>query len=175
MERRCFHCCDIIEPNKYLSMPIEHDISKDEYKFFGYFCSWECMKTYNLETKSSNKNIIFNNIEELYVKMNGKGIIEFAPFKEELKVFGGDLTIDEFKKKKTIKPNKKYVYPMVPEHVHIERHDNFTLNNTESANETFNNFELSSVQNEPIKLNRNVPRKTNQNTLEKTMGLFASN
>ena len=61
---------------------------------------------------------------------------------------------------------------MVPDHIHKERHDNFTLNNSELANETFNNFELSSVQNEPIKLNRNAPRKNNQHTLERTMGLF---
>ena len=106
MDLKCYHCCEVIDKTP-LSMPVEYNEIKDEYKFYGYFCSWECMKTFNLEDKSSNKNVIFNNIEDLYIKMNGTKEIMFAPFKHELKYFGGNLTIEEFKQKKTKHKQKK--------------------------------------------------------------------
>ena len=171
---KCYHCSESININEYLSMPVEYDDKSNRFKFMGYYCSWECMKTYNLESNSSYKNMIFNNIQQLYTQSGGNDEVQlnFAPSRTQLKCYGGELSIQEFKKSNVRIPFKTFKYPMIPENVHIERQDNFTLNDSESASETYNNFEISSVPNEPIKLNRSIPRKTNQNTLEKTMGLF---
>jgi hypothetical protein len=64
----------------------------------GYFCSWECMKAYAYD---KNRLDIVELISFMKKRTDGKySIITRAPKKECLKVFGGELTIEEFRKNK---------------------------------------------------------------------------
>lgn len=161
----CFYCCHEIQ-GKSLKLPQSYDDVKDEFVLFGHFCSFECMKTYNLELNDSFIYKRFTFIGMLAEKvMKSKSQINFAPNKFMLKRFGGPLTIEEFRKNAKDIP---YGYD-----------DSFMRNNTTATINTSDSSIVSSynpvpVSNEPLKLQRSKPLKNKQNTLEMTMGLFAT-
>lgn len=157
----CYHCCHSIETP--LNMPL--DYKNGVYITEGYFCSIPCMKTYNLDMNDSYKNIRFMHINSLSKNIYGANKPHcFAPRREELKVFGGSLTIEEFRKKSSKLPHLKLTPPMKVIKPEIET--DYTLIRTKNANESIN------IKNEPIRLERKKPLKNNQNTLEETMGIF---
>ena len=161
----CFYCCHTSE--KLNHMPLSYCEKTNEFTFFGNFCSYECMKSYNLFSNSSYKHPIFNYIQMLHDKVeDNKDIIKFAPPLSLLEAFGGTLDIDTFRQCNT--SFRVYEHPIKIEEKYIERYENFSASNDvnrvhEKENE---------VLNEPIKLKRKTPKPTSQNTLEKTMGLF---
>jgi len=143
-------------------MPIE--FKDDTFICEGNFCSIPCMKTYNLELNDSYKNRRFMLINSLSLKTHGTIENSFAPRKECLDCFGGNLSICDFRKLSSDTPSIKTVYPMKIIKSAIE--SDFTLIRGKTISETNN------VVNDPIKLERNKPLRNNQNTLETTMGLF---
>ena len=159
----CYYCAHHKE--QMLKMPIQYNEKTNVYKFYGNFCSWECMKSYNLYSKSSYKSEIFNFIQKFHDETQpNKNNIEFAPPKELLECFGGTMSIDQFRKN-----NKKFVvyeFPMKNEERIIERYENFSVSQSEQEQEQIE------IQNEPIKLKRKTPKVSSQNTLEKSMGIF---
>ena len=148
-------------------MPIEkNDI---EYECEGNFCSIACMKTYNLELNDSFKNKRFMHINSLAYKLYGTYVNDFAPRKEELTVFGGQLSIDDFRSStkkhisiKTLPPMKVIKKNVENDFTLIRGHDNITTN-------------INIENNTNIKLERKKPLTNSQNTLESTMGVFYKN
>ena len=162
----CFYCCHPSKHQMY-GLPIHYHETTNTFTFYGKFCSWECMKSYNLYSNSSFRQNIFNYIQLFHDKIHDdKKIIQFAPPKTMLNVFGGPLSIDEFRRN-----NEKFnVYesPMKYETQLIEKYENFAINQSQQS---YNNSE---IVNEPIKLKRKMPKQSAQNTLEKSMGVFKS-
>ena len=149
-------------------MPVNYDEKKHSFTFCGNFCSWECMKSYNLYSNSSFKHKIFNYIHYFHDtidKTNSE--IGYAPPRSELNVFGGHLNIKEFRKNNKKISYKVYEYPVVIENKNIEKFENFTSNSTQ-----FQENDEIEIANEPIKLKRKTSIKSSQNTLEKSMGIF---
>lgn len=81
--------------------PVSLPISKIENKFYvrGCFCSFNCALAYNFDKNFSDKweyssllHLLYKTIHKKYVK------IIPAPPKELLKIYGGALTIDEYRK-----------------------------------------------------------------------------
>lgn len=96
------------------------------------------------------------------------GNILFAPPKELLYCYGGNMKITEFREN-----NEKYISfepPMKFEKRIIEKFENFSINS--SPTEIID--ASSNITNEPIKLKRKVPKSSTQNTLEMSMGIFKS-
>lgn len=94
----CWHCC-----HSFKSMPCGIPINYEKNLFYvkGIFCSFNCALTYNNNSKE-NENIIQEReslIYLLYKKINNvKNIdLKYAPEKEVLEMFGGKLTIEEFR------------------------------------------------------------------------------
>jgi hypothetical protein len=147
-------------------MPTQYDEKIKTYKFYGNFCSWECMKSFNLYSKSSYKQHIFNLIQKFHDEVQpNKKIVNFAPPKELLSCFGGTMDIENFRKNK--EKYAVYDYPMKNEERIIERYENFSVPLQEQQN-------IEEIQNEPIKLKRKTPKVSTQHTLEKSMGVFKS-
>ena len=95
----CWHCC-----HKFDNMPCGIPLSYEDGNFNtkGVFCSFNCALTYNYNSKECE-----NQIQEresllylMYKKINSvKEVnLKYAPEKETLKMFGGTLTIKEFRK-----------------------------------------------------------------------------
>lgn len=157
----CSHCSDVM-----YGLPVSYNEDKDTFSFHGQFCSWECMKSYNLYSNSSFKQCIFNYIQMFHDKVEkNKSVINFAPPRSLLKVFGGTMSIDEFKSNTS--KFKLLSFPMKNEEQIVERYENLSV---KSKQDTYQSY--SNVENEPIKLKRKTPKSSSQNTLEKTMGLF---
>ena len=93
----CWWCCHPIK-EKPLHLPNSYDNMKKEYKVFGYFCSWNCMKAYNLDTNDSNMNNRMSLISLMYYDTYKTfKPIRPAPPRQVLKIFGGSMDIDEFR------------------------------------------------------------------------------
>lgn len=81
-------------------MPSKFSKTEEKFETYGYFCSFECMKAYNLSLKNGSLSI---RQSELITLMRHKttgqkpGITRPAPSRYALQKFGGPLSIDEFR------------------------------------------------------------------------------
>ena len=145
------------------------DINSSECVCEGNFCSIACMKTYNLALNDSFKNKRFMCINSLANKVHGTMFNEFAPRKEELAVFGGNLSIDEFRKHTKKHISIKTIPPMKIVKNNIE--SDFTLIRGNNVNKNNNIIDTDTT----VKLERKKPLNNSQNTLELTMGIYLKN
>lgn len=165
----CFYCCHTFN-NRPLPMPFKFINGNFYVKYT--FCSWECMKSYNNDSNFTYTPKIFSLISLLYQFIYGKvDVIKFAPPKSELQLFGGSMSIDDFRKN-NIKINYyKIPYPYVICSDNVQK-INFSFIDKNKADDQFNNFTHKSNNNENnIKLKRQTPIK-NTNTLESIMGVI---
>ena len=95
---KCWWCCHEIHEDH--NLPFHHDDRTDKFKMMGHFCSWECMKAWNLNQNGINRGGVINELIMLYKKrLCGKSTpTKCAPSRYHLKIFGGNLTIEEFRK-----------------------------------------------------------------------------
>jgi hypothetical protein len=160
----CWWCChDFVSTP--LSMPFRHDERRNIFHTSGNFCSWSCMKSYAIDKYGlSRGGLICGNIVMMRKKMfNQIGSVKPAPDRFRLKEFGGDMTIEDFRKNQTLdegkakevdnKPYEKNVVPFV--------------SNTKRMNEIKN----ASSDNNALKLKRSKPLKRSHNNLESALGL----
>lgn len=93
----CWHCCHGFDTQP-LPLPIRYDDRRDEFHVMGNFCSWPCMKTFNSESTSYMKTVISTIITLFHKRCTGvlRGI-RGAPPRIALRVFGGHLSIAEFR------------------------------------------------------------------------------
>jgi len=123
------------------------------------------MKSYAIDKYGlSRGGLICGNIVMMRKKMfNQIGSVKPAPDRFRLKEFGGDMTIEDFRKNQTLdegkakevdnKPYEKNIVPFV--------------SNTKRMNEIKN----ASSDNNALKLKRSKPLKRSHNNLESALGL----
>ena len=110
----CFWCCHSID-NIVYSMPYNYDTINDSYFVFGSFCSLQCANAYNFSVHGSSDKVweINSWIQMLGKRYGFTNTIRPAPSKYLLKMFGGNLTIEEFREAH-IKSDKTYVLNIPP-------------------------------------------------------------
>lgn len=160
----CWWCCHPFNTEP-LRFPYKYDDRTNKFSTAGNFCSWSCMKGYNLERPNNGKTTM--NIMIMRRKMyNSFGNIHTAPCRFRLQVFGGSMSIEEFRVNQTVdtggsitpikeEPYKSMVIKM----------------NTESVNKMAQ-ITHSNGKNEPLKLKRAKPLKRDVNNLEMTLGII---
>ena len=91
----CWHCCQPF-PGQVHPLPLRCDAGT--YHFQGAFCSWGCVKGYNLQQNGSKYlyGSICNLIAEV-VRHLGQEDRDAAPNRECLTHFGGTLSLKEFR------------------------------------------------------------------------------
>lgn len=161
----CWWCCHPFEGTP-LNMPIKYDDRRKKFNTTGNFCSWSCMKTYALDKYGCGKgSLICSNIVMMRRKMHGKQeSIKPAPWRYNLKVFGGDMTIEEFRSNQTVHkevPSPVETKPVVDNLIPF-------VSNTKRMDEIKN----STSNNNALKLKRTKPLKRNHNNLESALGLI---
>lgn len=93
----CWHCCHPF-PGPALHCPYRYDDRRRHFDTTGNFCSWECMKTYIIDKGSARSGE-----EQMILALMKKHVFgkstptHPAPKRTALKVFGGTLTIEEFR------------------------------------------------------------------------------
>jgi len=112
----CLWCC-----HKFDNIPIAipKKVCGDTFHLFGYFCSFNCAASYIFETSvlASNKWEYYSLLCLLQKKITGDKIykkINFAPPRECLKMFGGFLSIDEFREQFNLVDYNVMLPPMIP-------------------------------------------------------------
>ena len=163
----CWHCCHEIE-GEALSLPYKYDQMRNKFSTMGKFCSWSCMKTFNIDKNGINRGgVIACNIVIMRKKLFGViGPIHGAPSRYSLKEFGGPLSIDEFRQNSTVD-----VGPRIEEIV-TENVQN-VVNRLETIVNSTKLYQITDAKgtNEPLRLKRPKPLKRDENNLEKTLGI----
>jgi len=110
----CFWCCHPI-PSTIYGMPYNYDSINDNYFIFGSFCSLQCANAYNFSVHGSSDKVweINSWIQMLAKRYGFNNIIRPAPSKYLLKMFGGNLSIEEFREAH-LKEDKTYVLNIPP-------------------------------------------------------------
>lgn len=106
----CWWCCHPFDTYPVCA-PVKYDGKKDIFKAEGCFCSFNCSKSYLI---SEIKGKIYLN-SQLIKKMKGSiEDVKLAPPRTVLKMFGGPLTIQEYRSSFTNLDTINFnVYPMI--------------------------------------------------------------
>jgi len=94
----CWWCCHPFHTQPTY-IPERYDNIKDVFDLKGNFCSWNCAKTYIFAQKTVKTTFKCSLLALLRKKLQGNfgDPIRPAPPREMLTVFGGDMTIEEFR------------------------------------------------------------------------------
>jgi hypothetical protein len=175
----CWHCCHPFDTQP-LPLPIAYDDRRDVYRVMGTFCSWACMKAFNLESRSYLTPVVANIVTLFRKRCTGalRGIRP-APPRIALRVFGGRLTIEEFRAAAEGSVEHVVLPPRMIEHelVVMQRDAGAATRNRVLAAKAppdlaaVVNFKDVSTKNETLRLKRSKPMVNTRNQLERAMGL----
>jgi len=109
----CFWCCHSID-NHY-GMTYNYDTINDTFYTIGSFCSLQCANAYNFSTNSGSDKVweINSWIQMIARRFGIINTIRPAPSKYLLKMFGGNLSIEEFREAH-INNDKTYILNIPP-------------------------------------------------------------
>jgi len=107
------------------TLPVKYDSLRKRFTFVGIFCSWNCTKSYNYEkndhVRYQRAELITLLVQQMYGILHAINI-KPAPPRQCLKMFGGYMTINEFRDdNKTVDSYNlnlikyNYVYPEITE------------------------------------------------------------
>lgn len=144
----CWWCCHKFDTVP-IGMPVSYNDNEKKFRVKGVFCSFSCLMAYKCDKSKITNDYL---IKLLYKKITGEltlsSTILVAPPRESLKMFGGKLTIDEFRNMSNERKVLKMIeYPMFVSRDYIEEID---IKNVKSANaKLFNDIidKSMSVQN----------------------------
>jgi hypothetical protein len=159
----CWHCCHEIE-GESLEMPHKYDEKRRKFYTSGHFCSWSCMKTWAIDRHGITRGgIIVSNIVCMRKQLFGQiGPIPCAPNRYKLKEFGGELTIDEFRRDSLRDSGTKK---------HIDREDVRSVLVEPQRTESPPATSLPKDGGPVLKLKRNKPLVRSHTSLESALGL----
>jgi len=119
----CWWCCHTFE-GPPCTLPVKYDPLRKRFCFIGLFCSWNCVKAYNIDRADHKKfecsALITLLIQQMYGIVEAINIKQ-APPRQCLKMFGGYLDISEFRNSETVGSyhlnliNFTYIYPEITE------------------------------------------------------------
>jgi len=165
----CYWCCHKFE-NAPFGIPLKYINNK--FHVFGCFCSLECAAAYNFNSKESQDEIWERNnlINHIASKIGCQGRIKAAPTRLSLSIFGGHLSITEFRNYcNTTKMMNINFPPMMTLTQQIEEVNASDMNNDFKYipvdTDRINKYK------EKITLKRNKPINAHENTLDHAMNL----
>jgi hypothetical protein len=94
----CWWCVHPLPQLPCMHLPIRYDDKRDRFETKGNFCSWQCAKAWALDQNSARSG----EIQMILMMMRRRAIGRYeplwpAPKREALKIFGGTMTIEEFR------------------------------------------------------------------------------
>jgi len=94
----CWWCCHPF-PGPSLHYPYRYDERRKRFTTTGHFCSWGCVKSYAIDNGGAKAGEIQSFLSLMRKQSNGNKYapISAAPKRVTLKMFGGTLSIEEFR------------------------------------------------------------------------------
>lgn len=175
----CWWCCNPYTI-KY-QLPVKYDEKTKNYQCIGQFCSFPCMKTYNYDSFTNNVNKYNTNmlLELMFQESTSKehilDSIPYAPPRQCLNIFGGFMSIEEFRKDTQIYiinlPPIETINCDIEKHQTMITHDKTNMIKNDGSNDVFGCESSSTpkVMNNPLKIKRD---KHHPITIEKVLGMF---
>jgi hypothetical protein len=156
------------------AIQLPEDYYNDTFYCIGNFCSFNCMKSYNLDMNDSlvYKRESLMNLLYFMTYSNYKDINP-APSWMALEEYGGTLSIEDFRKNSIVN-SKEYLVlhpPLISRQMQIE--ESYKLAKLKEVPIDKINKIYSEIESE-YAIKRNKPVQTNQLNLETTMGLIKS-
>lgn len=178
----CWHCCHPFQ-GQPLPMPIGYDDRRKVFHVTGTFCGWACMKAHNMASSSYMKSIHANHISLFHWRCTGKlRGIRCAPPRQALRVFGGRMSIQEFRDAGNTDVEYCLLPPRMVLHEHVVHEQKMssrrswqTATNKRAVPDLAQvvSFKDVNTKNETLRLKRSKPLQSNRNLLERTMGIGA--
>ncbi len=166
----CWWCCHKFN-NTPCSLPYYY--KKEKFYVKGVFCSFNCAASYNFSINDDDMYERYSLLNLMYKKLYNKNFVKInlSPPRESLKIFGGYLSIEEFREN-SLENNKLFNLicpPLISIVPKIEETINYNKNGGNS-NSNINENILNKTQN-ILKLKRNKPVTNPNNTLQSFMDL----
>jgi len=109
----CYWCCHSFDTRPFF-IPTKYDSVNKIFHCYGNFCSFNCALSYNNDTKTGNWTQNSELLHFLHRRIYNVNVsIKPAPPKESLNVFGGNLTIEEFRNNFTNDTLYDVIYPPI--------------------------------------------------------------
>ena len=94
----CWWCVHPLPQLPCIHMPMKYDDKRDRFETKGNFCSWQCAKAWAHDLNSARSG----EMQMILMMMRRRAIGRYeplwpAPKREALKIFGGTMTIEEFR------------------------------------------------------------------------------
>jgi hypothetical protein len=148
MKPVCWWCC---HPFEWESLHFPYKLKSNVFYTTGHFCTWECMKAYAIDRNFTGQ---CEYITLMRKRMEGKiSQTKKAPNKYTLEMFGGTLSIDEFRNLDSSKVNIK-----IPGEAYQIQTVNVQQNNT-------------TIGNDGLKLKREKPLERAKGKLETSLNV----
>jgi hypothetical protein len=167
----CWWCCHSFEGHP-CALPC--DFKDNIFKVFGIFCSPECAAAYNFDDIHTGYDLWerYSLLNFLYRKIyNDNNIkIKIAPPKQTLKIFGGHLTINEYRINNTNYNNTyKLIIPPMISIIPVQELTNIDKGYTSIHDKKYFIDKDKLTESSTLRLKRSKPFNSNKNTLEKCM------
>ena len=153
-------------------LPYKYERSK--FSMMGHFCSWECVKSYNLK----ENRIKFGEIAEfitLYRKQKYGKILRLncAPPRYVLTRYGGDISDEDYRSHVSELP-PVVTMPDTDNYVHkvVIRKDTDYIETEKSKKNKLDRIKNTTIITESLNLRRSAPVKLKTNNLVDSMGLI---
>lgn len=167
----CWWCCHQFDTHPVCA-PVKYNEHKDLFTVIGCFCSFNCAKAYAMKDMRNNSSIALNSF--LYKRVTGQlAHIKPAPPKTVLKMFGGPLSITEYRDTfVSLSSIHINVYPMVfvPTQVEYNKVESSFQKYRASVNK--NILTKSSVESANKRLSTSKSSKVNTTTKKVENNLF---
>ena len=165
----CYWCCHSFDASLPCALPLSKN--GDTYNVFGCFCSPECAASYNFYESEDSTEIWerYSLLNLLYKRIySEKSLkIKLAPAKV-IKMFGGDMSIKEFRDF-NINYGRKIVVNMPPMISIIQQIEETNIDN-KSKYIPLDDIRVQNADSN-LRLKRKVPLTVSHNTLENCMSL----
>ena len=175
MDEQCCWWCTLKIPGEIFHLPYKYDDRTRKFSTIGNFCSWECMKSYNLHENKRNFGEIQNNMTLYRLKLYGKRFMSLkcAPSRYCLTKFGGTFSEEEFRKNVAALPpvvttpqNEFFIHKVVI------REDTIHVTTETRKKKRLEDIKNSTHKTETLKLKRPVPIVHKPNNIENALGLI---
>ena len=167
----CWWCCHKFD-NTPCSLPYSY--KKDKFHVKGVFCSFNCAASYNFSLNDDNVYERYSLLNLMYKKLYYRKFIKInlSPPRESLKLFGGYLSIEEFRENSL--KNDKLFNLIDPPLISIIPKIEESINHNKSFNNTLKlnvNENILQKTQDTLKLKRNKPVYNPNNSLQTFMDL----
>ena len=169
------HCWWCSHPFEGPPCALPCDYKDNIFKVYGVFCSPECAAAYNFDDVNTGYDLWerYSLLNFLYRKIysNNNIKIKIAPPRQTLKIFGGHLSINEFRVNNTNYNNTyKLVIPPMISIIPVQELTNIDNGySSVSDKKYFIEKDKLNDKSSNLRLKRNKPFNSSKNTLEKCM------